>query len=114
MIPTPHTISVERWQANTGTRDAHNNPIESYAAAEPVAVHWIAPAGVGESVMGGRRHAEAVLQVGAPAGTVIGARDRVTIDGEHWQVVGSTQDYTRGPWSMPFAGVVFELKQDRG
>ena len=114
MLPTPHTIQVERWSANAASRDAHGNPAETYAAPEAVAVHWIGPAGSAEDALGGRRHAEAVLQIGAPAGTVIDYRDRVLIDGARWQVVGEPQDYSRGPWAMPFAGVTFELKRDRG
>jgi len=114
MIPTPHKIQIERWQANAASRDAHGNPAESYDAPVDAPVHWIVGAGSAEGVMGGRRHAEAVLQVGAPAETVIAERDRVLIDGARWQVVGEPQDYSRGPWAMPFAGVTFELKRDRG
>lgn len=114
MLPTPYMIQVERWSANAASRDAHGNPVESYAAAVDVAVHWIVGADSAEGVAGGRRHAEAVLQVGAPAGTVVAERDRVVINGARWQVVGEPLDFTRGPWAMPFAGITFELKRDRG
>ena len=114
MIPAPHSIQVERWQANAASRDAHGNPAETYAAPVDLAVHWIVGAGSTEGVAGGRRHAEAQLQVGAPAGTAVAERDRVLIDGARWQVVGEPQDFTRGPWPMPFAGITFELKRDRG
>lgn len=112
MIPTPYTIYVKRY--TSAGEDAHGNPISTFSAPEPVPVHWIAPGASFESVRAGRNVDGIAYNIGAPAGTVIDARDVVEVDGVAYEVAGNSLDWTRGPWPNPVAGVVIELRKRSG
>lgn len=106
-----HLIGVRAFQA--GATDAHGNPVESWAAAVDVPVIALSP-GSDEPAAANRDLSIVEWTVYAPAGTSVGARDRVVVDGREFEVLGEVQDYTRGPWVNPVAGVVFELRRPEG
>ena len=113
-FPTPHAIRVHRYQV--GALDAHNNPVESWVPDVALtAVQGVAPGAQNdESVQPGRDVSEVAWTVYAPAGTLVGARDRVEWLGDVYAVDGEPRDYTRGPWRNFGEGVVIELRRTEG
>lgn len=114
-IPTPYTVGVRVWSSGPGV-DRQGNPVQSWAAPVPVRVHGVAPRLGEDREPDDTRRAAVVegLNVYAPAGTTIGAHDRVVWDGDEYEVDGDRQDWTRGPWPNPAAGVVFTLTRVEG
>lgn len=113
MIPTPHAVSVRRWVPG-GTPNPHGYSEGSHGPAEPLPVHALAPGASEEARQSGRDVSEVAWTVYAPAGTVIGSEDLVTVGADEFEVVGDSLDWTRGPWPNAAAGVVFELKRQEG
>lgn len=113
MLPTPHLIHVRRWQQG-GDPNPHGYRPETYGDPEELLVHGYAPGSSSDSTTAGRDTASTLVTVYAPAGTVIGYRDRAVIDGVEYEVAGNSKDYTSGPWANPAAGVVLELKRLEG
>ena len=123
-IPTLWTVG-RRVYSETG-RDAHGNPRPSWAAPVPVPVHAVGPRLATEPDESGRWPVIDGLTVYAPAGTVVGAHDRVvwpfTVDaagavveaGDEYTVEGGVMDWTRGPFSNPVAGVTFDMLKVTG
>ena len=112
--PAPHALTVLRY-TETGDRDAHNNPVHEWVLdPNPVHVHYVAPGPADESLQPGSNPTEIALNVGAPPGVHVAARDRVVWQGEQYEVVGEPMDWTKGPWPNPAAGVVFELRRTEG
>lgn len=115
-IPVPYTVGVKRW-AEGGSEDAHGNRVDSWAAPVPVPVHAVGPR-VQEEPEDPRRYVVVEgLTVYAPAGTTVGAHDRVVWPfpgGTEYEVDGPVADWTRGPWRHPTAGVVVQLTDVRG
>ena len=112
MFPTPWSVLVHRY--TLGAPDAHNNPTESWVPdAQPTRVQGVAPGAQGESVQPGRDVSDVSWTVYAPAGTLVGARDRIEWQGELYHANGEPRDYTRGPFGR-FGGVVIELRRTEG
>lgn len=113
------TLTVRRRQvggAGGTQKDAHGNPVVTFADPAPWPVYGAAP---GVSVEGGAglRDLSTILwEVYAPAGDQTPHElDRVIgPDGTEYEVDGRPQDYTRGPWPHPTAGVVVTLKRVEG
>lgn len=115
-IPTPFTVGVRVWSSGPGV-DRHGNPVQSWAAPVSVPVHAVGPRlQDGDREPEDTRRAAVVegLNVYAPAGTTIGAHDRVVWGGVEYEVDGDAQDWTKGPWPNPAAGVVFTLTRVEG
>lgn len=114
MIPTPFTVQHEPYLA--GAEDAHGNPLDGYGPAVSVKVHGWAPASASrEPFEAGRNAVLRDLDVFAPAGTQMSPRDRVTVPGEGlFDVVGYVEDFTKGPWPNPVAGVRINLLRVEG
>lgn len=124
MIPTPWTVGVRAWSQSG--RDAHGNPVPSWAPPVPVRVHAVGPRVQTEPGEPNRTVVVEGLTVYAPAGTVVGEHDRVvwpfkvddtgavTFAGEEYEVDGDVADWTSGPWPNPVAGVTFDLTRTEG
>lgn len=111
-LPTPYTVQLESWTG--GGFDSHGNPVDTWAPPVGVPVHgWATPGSDTETAAGYRTAVERDLDVYAPAGTVVGPRDRMTVDGLRYEVVGYVEDYTHGPWQWP-AGVRINLRRVEG
>lgn len=103
-------------------RDAHGNPRSSWALPVPVPVHAVGPRLQQEPDEPHRWAVVDGLTVYAPAGTVMGAHDRIVWPydpdnptvGDLYEVVGKVADWTRGPWPNPVAGVTFEAEKVTG
>ncbi len=114
MIPAPHTLHVRRWSDGGGT-DPHGNPLPGqHGAPEALPVHGYAPGASREAVEAGRNTTEIAWTVYAPAGTQVAAEDLVVLGGVEYEVVGDSLDWAKGPWLNPVAGVVIELRKQRG
>ena len=107
MIPTPYTVG-HRVHSESGL-DAHNNAVDAWAAPAPLQVHAVAPGASVEAVRAGRDVSAVLWTVYAPAGTVVGSRDRIMWQGVEYAVQGQPDDWTHGPWVNPTAGVTIEL-----
>lgn len=114
-IPTPYTVGVRVWSSGPGV-DRHGNPVQSWAAPVATPVHAVGPRLQEEPDGGGGRRWIVVegLDVYAPAGTTVGAHDRVVLGGDEYEVDGVVADWTRGPWPNPAAGVVIHLARVEG
>lgn len=111
-LPTPYLIGHEAYIA--GAEDAHGNPVDGYAPAVSLPVHgWAPPSGNTEPFEAGRNAVLRDLDVYAPAGTVVAPRDRLTVAGIVYEVVGYVEDFTTGPWQWA-AGVRISAKRSEG
>lgn len=111
-LPTPYTVGHEAHLA--GEADAHGNPVDGYAPAVDLLVHgWAPPSGSTEPFEAGRNAVIRDLDVYAPAGTVVGPQDRITVQGIVYEVVGYVEDFTTGPWQWA-AGVRINCKRAEG
>ena len=111
MFPTPFTLGHRVH--SLGALDAHNNAVDAWADPVPILVHGVAPGASQEAVAAGRDVSSVAWTVYAPAGTLLGARDRVEWQGDLYFVNGEPRDYTFGPFG-PFGGVVIELRRTEG
>ena len=111
-LPTPYTVQHQAHIA--GEFDSRGNPVDTWAAPAPVKVHgWAPPSADAEP---GDPHRSAVvrdLDVYAPAGTGVAPKDRMTVGGLLYEVVGHAEDYTTGPWQWA-AGVRINLVRIEG
>lgn len=110
--PTPYTVQHEAYVA--GATDTHGNEVPTWAAPVDVAVHGWAPARADtEPFEIGRDAVVRDVDLYAPPGTVVAPRDRMTLAGVLFDVVGHEQDFTRGPFGFT-AGVRIALKRAEG
>lgn len=124
-LPTPYT--VQRLPFDPGATDAHGNPVDAWGAPVDVAVHgWASPSADTVPSDPNRDAVIRDLDLYAPAGTVGRPKDHWVIPGEAAQEchhhpglmcfaqVGYVEDYTKGPWQNPAAGVRINLKRAEG
>lgn len=110
--PTPFVVTRHAWVA-AGT-DRYGNEAGSWPVGTPVPVHgWSPPGPDSEQSSTARDAAVRDLDLFAPAGTAFAPRDRCTVDGLLFEVVGWPQDYTHGPFGWA-AGVKVNLKRVEG
>lgn len=111
-IPTPYTLPVRSREA-TG-EDSFGNPTYGWVERS-WGVHFIAPGDSMEAAMPNRDFSRIEHVVGAPPSPdTPGEDDEVQVDGEWFQVDGAPDDFTRGPWVNPVAGVVVALTRSEG
>ena len=120
MLPAPWTIGVRRWSKHPTLKDRQGNPLESWAAPVPMRVHGVAPttsAAGDEPDTPNRSPVVESLSVYAPAGVDVRAQDRVVWPhpaGVEYSVEGIVEDWAKGPWLNPIAGVVIHLEVVEG
>lgn len=114
MIPIRWTFQVKRYVA--GATDPLGNPVDSWGDPESLPAHGIQPGAMNEPGEPGRNADEVLWSVLAPAGTVVGVRDKVILPGiaDEFDVIGHPKDYTMGPWLNEVAGVVIEVGRVNG
>ena len=107
------TLLVARRAA--GATDAHGNPVTAYGTGTPWEVWALAPGAQDEPGDTNRDLSLVEWTVYAPNNADAPTEyDRVIVDGDMFEVVGRPQDWTRGPWSHPTAGLVVELRRAEG
>lgn len=109
--------------------DEFGNRESVWADPAPVPVHAVAPVvseAADEPSRPNRSMVTDALQVLAPAGTRVDARDLIVwpfrVDdagavaeaGVEYEIDGEVNDWTVGPWSNPVAGVTFDLRRSEG
>lgn len=108
-----YVLGVRRRQE--GATDSHGNPVATYSAAADWAVWALAPGASAEPGQQGRDLSLIAWTVYAPKGDdAPGVRDRVVLDGREFEVDGEHEDWTRGPWPHPTAGIVVLLRLAEG
>lgn len=106
-------LSIKRL--TTGATDSHGNATQTLSAPEDWWVWALAPGDNSEPGVPNRERSDVVWTVFAPADDFgPGVRDVVVISGEDFQVDGTPEDWTRGPWGAGNAGVVVKLKRMEG
>lgn len=112
-VPSPHRISVRRFVA--GAKDEFNNSVPEWGDPEPWDVRSIDPVSSREPGLQFRDMNTIVHVIQADkTPQVPGYRDRVVVDGDEFDVDGTPDDWTRGPWANPAAGVTVYLKRVEG
>lgn len=97
----------------TGVEDAHGNPVETWGSPVTVEGCAFAPAGSVESTEPGRNGVVTSPTLYAPAGTVVGRRDRVTVRGDLFLVDGDPADW-RNPYTGSAPGIAVTLEKADG
>lgn len=111
-LPTPYTLAREPYAP--GGKNAHGNPRDEWLPVVDLLVHgWAPPSADGTPVESGRSPIVRDLDLYAPAGTVAAPKDRITVLGVPYLVVGYPGDFTHGPWQWK-AGVRIHLKRVEG
>lgn len=98
-FPTPWTVTLHA--RSTGARDSHGNPVETWAspgAGEPV-YGWAPPSPDGQPFEPNRTPVVRDLDVYTPA-TAAKPKDRMTVDGVLYSVVGYPEDFNHGPFGF--------------
>lgn len=114
-IPTPYTVLV-RSSALDG-EDAHGNPTGTPGAPREWAVHAIAPGASEEPRKPNRDLSVVAWTIYGPKGGEPHEADQVALPwatDDWYDVEGRPDDWTHGPWPLPVAGVVVELRRPEG
>lgn len=114
-IPAPYTLLVR--EPTAGTEDAHGNPVAGWGSPVEWGVHAVAPGASEEPRKPNRDLSVVAWTIYAPAGYAPSARAQVSLPWETdtWHdIEGAPDDWTKGPWRNPVAGVVVELRRLEG
>lgn len=105
---------LEVKKRDTSGLDSHGNPQDTWGAPTPWEVTALAPGGSTEGEVD-RDTSRLAWTVYAPLSPQVPHElDRVLVEGEEFEVYGRPDDYTRGPWPHPTAGVVVRLQRVEG
>lgn len=96
-----------------GSDDAHGNSADSWGSDAAIHGCMFAPGSDQEPFEAGRNAVVSTPTLYAPAGTVAGPRDRITVRGKAYEVVGYPGDW-RWPVDNRGAGVVIALRRVEG
>jgi hypothetical protein len=111
-LPTPYTLAHEVY--DPGPKNAHGNRTDAWHPPVDLLVHgWAPPSADTAPFEAGRSPVVRDLDLYAPAGTVAAPKDRITVLGDAYLVVGHPGDFTHGPWQWK-AGVRIHLKRAEG
>jgi hypothetical protein len=106
------TVLIASFDA-AGSADAHGNTSGSWDEAVAVPGCLFAPGSSEEPFEAGRNAVVSTPTVYAPPGTTVSARDRVTVRGNDYEVIGDPGDW-RWPTDNRGAGVVIPLRRVSG
>lgn len=112
MFPLPERFTVTHEARLEGVEDSQGNPVEGWAAPVVVPVYgWGPPSPDAETrpeMTGVRRDLDVYCRTG-----FAGPRDRVTVDGTRFEVVGYPEDFNHGPFGFT-PGFRVSLKRMEG
>ncbi|NIL86518.1 hypothetical protein RhoFasGS6_03922 [Rhodococcus fascians] len=110
----PLLFTVQLHTAIDSARDAHNNAVRSYAApTEHKVFGWSVPSSSEPSIPGQSNRVIHDLELLAPEGLPATAHDRMTVDGNLYDVQGDPADFNHGPFGFR-PGIVVKLKRVTG
>lgn len=111
-LPTPYVVAVR--EPTAGTEDDFGNPVMTWTERD-WRVHAIAPGAMAEPGEANRDLSLVLYTVlGPKAGAPTSPHAQLKVDGAWLDVDGTPNDWTRGPWPHPTAGIVVELIHRRG
>lgn len=111
MLFTPsETVAYAAFQS--GTEDAHGNPVESWADPVDVDVLAFDPGSTSEPRLPGQDRVVIEPTLYVPTDVVMGSRDRVTARGLLYEVDGATREWSH-PELSP-SGNVITLRRVEG
>lgn len=99
IFPTPWTVTLHA--RSTGTKDAHGNPVESWATPgteEPV-YGWAPPSPDSQPFDANRTPVVRDLDVYAPA-SAAKPKDQMSVNGVRYEVVGQPENFNYGPFGF--------------
>jgi hypothetical protein len=112
-VPSTHKLGVRRWAP--GTKDEFGNVTDTWAAATDWWVRSVDPVSNRELATQNRDPAVIAFAIQADKSPEMpGYRDLVVIDGAEYPVDGAPDDWTKGPWFNPVAGVVVYVRRAEG
>lgn len=113
IVPSPHRIQVRRYEV--GADDEFGNAGMALGDPEYWSVRSIDPATGREPGAELRDMATIAFVIQADKTALVpGYRDVVVIDGKEYPVDGQPDDWTRGPWANPAAGVTVWVRRVEG
>lgn len=83
------------------TLDAHNNPVEGWAAPVEVLVFGWEPPKSTEPAVAGHDRVVVDILLYAPQSMNAGPHDRVILAGKRYEVIGEPGDPNNNPWFAP-------------
>lgn len=107
------TESVQHEAFVPAETGAHGNPRETWAKAVPVGIYAFNPGVPADLITAGHDRDVSTPSIYVPSSVVMGARDRVTVRGERYEVDGETQDY-RNPYGARMDGNQINLRKVAG
>lgn len=112
-IPSPHLLHVLRHSA--AGKDEMGDPTTTFGPPTPWWVRSVDPATSREPNLPNRDLTNIAYVIQADKTSAVpGYRDRVVIDEEEFEVDGHPDDWTRGPWKNPVAGVTVYVRRPEG
>lgn len=109
LFPLPHTCQHEVYQE--GVLDAHRNPLKSWRAPTPRNCVWWTPEAsetLHAPIGGDRVRVDLVLVLDESVS--VDHRDKFTVEGRQFEVIGLPQDYNHGPFGVSPGRLVVELR----
>jgi hypothetical protein len=111
-FPTPHTVRVHVYLSSAV--DAHGNPTATWDAnGIDYPVYGWSPPSADTETLGGREAVTRALDLLVPPGFPAGPRDRVSVDGVLYDVVGYPEDFDHGPFRWT-PGLRVNLRRTEG
>ena len=112
LIPSPYTLTVRSY--TDGAEDDFGNPTRVEVERD-WRVRSIDPGASADPRNPNRDLSEIAYSIHADATPDVPTeRDEVRVDGHWYAVDGRPDDYSRGPWRNPVAGVVVLLRRTEG
>ena len=108
-FPLPFTCQHESY--TPGVEDDHGNTVPGWLDPVPVACVWWDPSSTEPDLPptgGDRVVADRVLVV--DSALTVDHRDKFTVDGRQFEVIGLPKDYNHGPFNFSPDRLVVELK----
>lgn len=113
LIPSLNRLDVKRF--STTTKDDFGNDVPVYGDPQPWWVRSVDPVSSREPNQPNRDMATIAYVIQADKTDAVPTyRDVVVVDGKDYPVDGNPDDWTRGPWANPAAGVTVYLKRVEG
>ena len=111
-LPTPYALTVR--EPTAGARDEFGNPTTTWTE-RTWRVHAVAPGAMAEPGEANRDLSLVLYTVlGPKAGAPTSPHAQIRVDGAWLDVDGTPDDWTRGPWPHPTAGVSVMLRRADG
>lgn len=103
-FPTPFTVLLEAY--TPGVTDAHHNPVDAWSAPVPQPVIGWGPPATAEPKIAGQDRVVVDQELLVPPEFVCGPRDRMTLNGKLYEVIGEVEGTAGNPFLWIPGGVV--------